>query len=157
MADVSISQSEPLTVAFKHVRGPYALIPQSFGELYHWVEHFGLEPAGPPQALYISDPNVTPPDDVEWELWAPVAGGAGGTGPDEEGFGIKTVESALLASALYVGAWDAIGPFYHEVMAWLGANGYAPAGPFREVYFDGPEVPPEKNRTQVLIPVAPVG
>ncbi len=153
MADVSIQQIGPLNVAFKFVRGPFEQIPQAFGELYPWLEHYGLHPAGMPQVLYITDPKVTPLEENEWEVWAPIAGGAGLTGPDEHGFGVKRIEPETMATSVFTGSWDAIAPFYDEVLAWLEANGYRPSGPIREVYYDGPEVPPDQNRTEIQIPV----
>lgn len=154
MAEVSIKQIGPLTVAFKVMRGPYDLIPKGFGELYQWVERYGLQASGMPQALYISSPQTTPIEEAEWEVWAPIAGGAGLTGPDDEGFGVKRLEPETMASSIYTGPWDGIAPFYEEVLSWIDANGYAPIGPFREIYYNGPDVPPEQNQTEVQIPVA---
>lgn len=154
MADVSIKQTGTLTVAYKAMRGAYEQMARGYADLYAWVERFGLQPSGPPLAIFITMPGTTPPDEAEWEVWAPIAGGAGELARDEAGFGVKRIESETIASAMHKGPYELAAPVYETLAAWIPANGYAQVGPYREVYFTGPEVPPEDFLTEVQVPVA---
>jgi len=155
MLEASIKQTEPMTVAFKVMRGSYNQIPEGYGQLYGWVGHYGLQPAGMPAAIYLTIPDVTPEAEAEWELWAPIAGGAGDVGPDEQGFGVKRIEPETVASAMFKGPYDQIAPVYEQLDAWVAENGYSVVGPPREIYHSDPdEVPPEEYLTEVQMPVA---
>lgn len=156
MIEATIKQTAPNTVAFKVMRGPYAQIPEGFRKLYEWVEHYGLQPAGMPEALYLTDPKATPEEEAEWEVWAPIAGGPGQTGPDDEGFGVKRIEPETIAAATHVGPYREIAPVYDELSHWLTEQGYSMVGPPREVYLSGPEVPEAEQMTEVQMPVSHV-
>lgn len=154
MIQAEIKQTNPQTVAFKSMHGSYSDTPKGYQQLYEWVEHYGLRPTGMPEAIYLTMPSVTPEGQAEWELWAPIAGGAGQTGPDEDGFGVKRIEPETVASVMYKGPYDGVGAVYQELWEWMGEQGYTEVGPPREVYYSGPEVPPEETVTEIQIPVA---
>ena len=156
MFEPSIKQTEPQSVAYLSMKGPYSLIAESYGRLYGWVGQQGLEPVGMPAAVYLTMPGQTPESESLWELWAPVAGGQA-CEPDEQGIGIKCLGAETVASAMHKGPYDQIGPVYEQLYGWLGQQGYRPAGPPRELYFSDPEeVPPEEYLTEVQMPVAKV-
>jgi effector-binding domain-containing protein len=150
-----IKQTEQLTVAYKVMRGPYEQAPDGYGSLYQWVEHYGLKPTGMPEALYLTIPDVTPEAEAEWELWAPIAGGAGETGPDEQGFGVKRIEPEVVASDVHKGPYQSVREVYDRLFSWIEEHGYQVVGPPREIYYSDPEeVPPEEHVTEVQMPVA---
>ncbi len=156
MTEPSIKQVDEFTVAFKVMRGDFALIPQGFGELYGWIEQSGLQPTGMPQAVYLTMPGATPETQAEWELWAPVASGADQAGPDENGLGVKQVAPSTMAFAMHVGPYDSVAPTYEELGRWVADHGYVVVGPPRELYYSDPdEVPPSEYLTEVQMPVAP--
>lgn len=155
--DATIKNNGPQTVAFKVMRGSYRQTPEGYSALYRWIEHYGLRPAGMPQAIYITMPSVTPEEEAEWELWAPIAGGPGEVAPDDSGFGVKRVEPETVASAVHKGPYDEVGPLYEELQAWVDEQGYRIVGPPREIYYSDPkEVPPEETITEIQMPVARV-
>ena len=157
MIQAEVKHTGPLTVAFKVMKGSYSETPTGFQQLYEWVEHYGLQPAGMPQALYLTIPGETPEGEAEWELWAPIAGGSGETGPDESGFGVKRLEPEALAAAVHKGPYEQVGTVYRELLEWIGDHGYQVVGPPREVYMTDPdEVPPEEYLTEVQMPVMKV-
>lgn len=154
MFEAQIKKTDPQTVAFKVMHGPYDQIPQGYGELYGWVERYGLQPTGMPQAIYLTIPDVTPESEAEWELWAPIAGGAGDVVRDEQGFGVKRVEPETVASVMFKGPYDQIAPAYVELAQWIEGQGYTEIGPPREIYHSDPErVPPAEYLTEIQIPV----
>jgi AraC family transcriptional regulator len=154
MFEAEIKHNGPLTVAFKVMRGDYSQTPDGFQQLYDWVEHYGLQPVGMPQALFLTLPSETPEGEAEWELWAPIAGGSGDTGPDEDGFGVKRLEPDTFASAMHKGPYDEIAPVYEQLGRWVEEHGYRVVGPPREVYYsDAEAVAPQDYLTEVQMPV----
>lgn len=154
MEGPSIITTEPVTVAYISMRGPYAQTPEGFGRLYAWIGQHGLEPVGMPAAVYLTIPSETSESEALWELWAPVAGAAGEAPPDASGIGIRQVPPTLAASAMHKGPYETVEPTYHMLWRWIGENGYAPAGPPMERYYSDPaEVPPEEYLTEIVMPV----
>lgn len=152
MFEAQIKQAQPETVAFKTMHGSYDQIPQGYGELYGWVARHGLQPSGPPRAVYLTPPAPTNEDPV-WELWAPV-GEAGDVQPDAEGVGVKHVPEHAVAAAMHRGSYDGIATTYNMLAEWVVDHGYAMAGPPEEVYLSDPnDVPPEEYLTEVRFPV----
>ncbi len=153
MAEPGVITTEPMTVAYIPMRGPYDQTPQGYARLYTWVEAHGLRPAGMPAAAYLTSPAETPESDARWELWAPVAEGAE-TEPDDAGIGVKRVPATTVASTMHVGPYDTIPATYEELGRWVALHGYEVDGPPMERYYSDPnEVPPEEYRTEVLLPV----
>lgn len=155
MLEAQIKTAGPITVAYAVMHGPYSLMPEGYARLYQWVEHYGLQPAGMPEAVYITQPAVTPEDQAEYELWAPIAGGAGKTAPEDDGIGVKRVEAETVASAMHKGSYDDLAATYDELSGWIGEHGYQVVGPPREVYYSDPnETGPEDTLTEIQFPVA---
>lgn len=153
MFEAQIKPNGPLTVAFMKMRGPYDQAEEGYRLLYQWIHHYGLQPNGMPQAVYVTVPSVTPEEDAEWELWAPIAGGAGKTEPDEAGIGVRRIEADTIASTIHTGPYEELGEVHEQLAAWVAEQGYAIVGPPREVYHSGPEVPAEQTVTEVQVPV----
>jgi effector-binding domain-containing protein len=60
-------------VASTMYRGPYDSIAPTYIELSEWVGSHGYHVAGPPEELYYSDPDTTPPDEYLTEVRLHVA------------------------------------------------------------------------------------
>ncbi len=154
MTDDSIKQGSAMTVAFLAMRGPYAQMPEAMGKLYGWIQARGWTPTGMPEAVYLTSPAEVPESDAVWEVWAPILGDAAEAGPDAEGLGVKTVPPTTLASTIYTGPYEDIGPAYEELMAWTAEQGYEMAGPPRELYLNDPnDSTPSEYQTEIQFPV----
>lgn len=151
--DAEIKHLGPQTVAFMKMHGPYEQAPEGYKTLYSWVEHYGLQANGMPQAIYITVPSVTPEDEAEWELWAPIAGGAGKTEPDESGIGVKRIEPEVVASLTHEGPYSELGKAHEELQKWVTEQGYQVIGPPREIYLSDPQTSPAKTLTEIQVPV----
>lgn len=155
MIDVEIKTTEPMTVAYLPMKGPYAQIPEAMGRLYGWVAQHGMQPTGMPTSVYYTAPDAGPESEALWELLAPIAGDVAEQQPDESGCGVKHLGPQLVASALYRGPYEAIGSVYEELGAWIATNGYSPAGPPSETYLSDPaDTAPEDYLTEIRFPVA---
>jgi effector-binding domain-containing protein len=154
MFEPQVKEAQAVTVAYRVMHGSFAQVPKGYEALYGWVGRNGLQPAGMPQAIYLTAPGETPEEELVWELWAPVAGGFADAEPDEQGVGVKRVPAQSVASVMYKGPYDGIGLTYERLFGWIGQQGYRVAGPPRELYYSDPaEIPPEEYLTEVQIPV----
>lgn len=150
---VTIKKTEPMTVAFISVKGPYSLISEAFGKLYGWIGEKGYIPAGPPLGDFFNVPEQVPAEELLWEIRCPTAGDVAPSGPDEKGLGIKRVEGAEVAATMHKGPYDQVGRTIHALEAWIVENGYEIVGPYEEVYLSEPETPPDELLTEARFPV----
>jgi len=155
MIDVQVKTTEPTTVAFIAMRGPYDQIPIAMGRLYAWVTEHGLEPAGMPSGVYLTDPETVPEPEALWKLRAPVAGEPQEVPPDEFGCGIERVPPHLIATTVHRGPYDTLSDTYSELGEWVIDNRYSVVGPPEELYLSDPDsTPPEEYLTEVRFAVA---
>jgi len=154
MLDVQVKTTAPATVAYVSMRGPYDQIPLAMGQLYGWVAQRGLKPAGAPTGVYIDDPQVVDEGAATWEVQAPVDGEPAEIA-EPDGFGIKHVESHLVASVTYHGPYEEILPAYHFLGGWIADHGYSICGPSEELYYSDPATTePDEYMTEIRFPVA---
>jgi len=67
------------------------------------------------------------------------------------------IEGYDMATLVYKGPYEGVGPAYNTLMKWVEANNYHIAGPNREVYMSNPgKVPPSEYITEIQIPVEKV-
>lgn len=153
MFQATIKKTDPETVAFLHMHGPYAQIPQAYGTLYGWLESQGLTATGMPHAVYRTMPDEVPESQADWELLAPVSD-AQDVNENAHGLGVRHLESTQVAFVMHKGPYDSVGPTYERLAHWIATNGYEITGPAEEVYFSDPdEVPPEEYLTEIRFPV----
>ena len=154
MIEVTVKETEPMTVAFAAMRGAYAQIPDAMSRVYGYAGQSGLVPAGMPHAVYFTPPEQGPESEAVWEVWAPVVGEPPESGPDANGLGVKRVASKLVASTMYKGPYEGIEPTYRELGQWVADHGYDMAGPPEELYYSDPaDTPPEEYLTEIRFPV----
>ncbi len=62
------------TVATVSHMGPYDALPQTWAALMEWMRSQGLQPAGPPWEVYVTDPTAEP-DQSKWrtDIFFPVS------------------------------------------------------------------------------------
>ena len=151
---VTVKKTEPITVAFISMKGPYTQISEAFGKLYGWIGEKRYIPAGPPMGVYFNAPEQVPTEELLWEIRSPIAGDVTPSGPDERGLGIKSVERAEVAATIHKGPYDQVGATYGALAGWIAEKGYTIVGPPEEVYLSDPgKTPPEELLTEVRFPV----
>lgn len=154
MFEPGVKNVGPMTVAYAAIRGPYDLIPETFGVLYQRIEREKLTPAGMPMGVYLTDPAMVPQEQALWEVWAPVAGSPAQRAADDTGFGVKTIDAETVAFALHKGPYESIGETYRRLMGWVALEGHEVIGPPREAYLTGSETTsPEEYLTEVQLPI----
>ena len=152
--EVTVKKTEPMTVAFISMKGPYSLISDAFGGLYGWIEKKGYIPTRPPLGVYFNAPEQVPAKDLLWEICSPITGDIAPSGPDEKGLGVKKVEGAEVASTMHKGPFKQVGNTIRALEAWIAANGYDIIGPYEEIYLTDPgKSTPKELLTEVRFPV----
>lgn len=152
--EVTIKKTEPRTVAFVCMKGPYTQVGEAFGKLFGWIAEKGYAPAGPPSGMYCNAPGLVPDEELVWEIRCPIGGEISPSAPDERGLGIRRVEEAEMAATMHKGPFLEVGNTYGPLVSWIMENGYEIVGPPEEIYFSEPEkTPPEELLTEVMFPV----
>jgi len=149
--EVTVKKTEPRTVAFVAMKGPYTKIPEAFPKLFGWlVGEKGYIPAGSPIGVYFNAPGEVPDEELLWEIQCPIGGDVAPSGPDERGLGVKWVEGAEVAATMYKGPYDQVAATWEALAGWIMENGYEIAGAGEEVYLSDPDkTPPEELITEL--------
>lgn len=125
-------------------------VQQTLAECYAWVARSGIEPAGEPFVIY----HRRPASDSGWhiEVCAPVST------PKQapRGYVMKEIPATSVATTIHVGPYTELGAAYSEVEGFIRTHHLDVAGPPREIYLSGPDVPPRETRTRIEFPVSRV-
>jgi len=124
-------------------------LPKVFGDAYgaimQYLAELGEQPAGMPYAAYYN----MDMQNLDLEIGFPVArkiAGKGDVQPSE-------FPGGKLASTVHIGPYDQVGPAYDALMHWVGTQGYEATGVAYEVYYSGPETPPQEIKTEIVFPL----
>jgi AraC family transcriptional regulator len=139
-------------VAVLHV-GPYNQIGPSFERLGTWATANPGSVTGPPLALFLDDPESTPPEQLRSYAALPVV--------QDLALDAAEIEQIRLAGgrcavAVHIGNYEGLGRAWQEFMAAIDADGLHPdaSRPCFEVYANDPAmVPEEQLRTELHQPV----
>lgn len=155
LLEVTIRQTEPMTVAFLSVKGHFSQIPTTFGKLYNWISEKGYKPRGPAITVYYDVPGQVPDDQLRWELRSQISENIVAIGPNEQGLGVKRVEAVQVVTTMHKGPYEKIEGTYRALTGWVSENGYEINGPFEELYFNDPTgTPPGEPLTEIRFPVS---
>ena len=142
--EIVLKRTAPLTVASARTTVPTLKdMPTCrcdlYDELYESLERRGVEPGTPEYALYHTVEYLD--RDIDMEAAVPVDGVPEGP-PEgaEDRLAFRRLPAvAEMASVVHEGsAWD-IPRAVSALFGWIGANGYATAGPYRELHLYGHE------------------
>jgi DNA-binding transcriptional MerR regulator len=142
--EIVLKQTAPLTVASARTTVPTLEdMPvcrcDLYDDLYETLERRRVEPGTPEYALYHTVEYLD--RDIDMEAAVPVNGIPNGS-PDiaEDGLAFRRLPAVPeMASVVHEGsAWD-IPRAITALFGWIGANGYATAGPYRELHLYGRE------------------
>lgn len=141
---------DSMTVISLEKKGPYDEARKSFSELIGWAISNKVIITGLPFAIYYDDPNRVIPESTRYEVCLPIVQSIKG----DKIVRVKKMPATEVASTIYVGTYDKIGPTYVNLMSWLEKNNYIIVGPAREVYLNDPsKVPAESLKTEIQFPI----
>ncbi len=124
-------------------------LPQVFGRVYgaiiQYLGELGEQPAGMPFAAYYN----MDMQNLDLEIGFPVARKLASKGEIQ----LSEFPGGKLASTVHIGPYDQVGPAYDTLMQWVAAQGYQATGVAYEVYYSGPETPPQEIKTEIVFPL----
>ena len=149
-AEVSLQKTEPFAYFCMPVKGSYSQIQEAIGKLMMEMQGQNAMPTGPLMGIFYNSPEQVNSQDLEWEIGFPVSPRQVVQPP----LVLKEWSFALVAASLHKGPYADVGKTIAKITEWMTANGYAPAGPILERYFDmnPSEMRPEDLRTEIWIP-----
>jgi effector-binding domain-containing protein len=150
---VVVRELGPRTIAYRHEHGSFVRIPDTLEELLAWLAERGLEATGPVGAHFFNDPQRTPEEHYDWEVFVELSGPAPATGAGAR-FGVRRMPSALMAAVVHRGPHATVAEAYEALHDWIASHDYRMAGPSEEIYLSEPGTPPDDLVTEVRVPVA---
>lgn len=148
--DVVLKEVTPQWIAaVRDILPGYQAVGTLYGEVYGLLGRAGC-PAGLPVALWHDCEYKETDIDGEAGVYLPK--------PVEPAGRVKVYQlpACTVASIIHAGAFQTLNSSYRALAAWIGANGYSPAGPARELYLKiGEQVrqDDESYITEIQIPV----
>jgi effector-binding domain-containing protein len=132
------------------LRTPVSELPQHLGRVYgaifHYLGELGEPPAGMPFAAYYN----MDMQDLDVEIGVPVAHALPARGELQAGF----IPAGRFAETLYVGPYEACGPAYEALAAFVNAQGCEPTGVAYEYYLNDPSQEPHPvPETRIVFPL----
>lgn len=121
------------------------VIGKVYGSIAQYLGELGEEPAGMPFVAYFN----MDMQNLDLEIGFPVKKKLGGKGEIQA----SEVPAGKYATTLYVGPYDKCQGAYDALNAYIKEKGFEATGAAYEYYHDGPEVPPEKTRTTIVLPL----
>jgi len=132
-------------------QGSYTETGRLLPQVHRAMVDQGLEPAGPPFALFYDDPGTTPVEQLRSRACVPVEDVA-----DPQGeLDFDVLPSTTVVYAFVAGAYPDVPRSYPGIYAYLGAQGWVENGPIRETYLVAPESVESFDAllTEVQVPV----
>jgi DNA-binding transcriptional MerR regulator len=129
-----------------------SFLDQAYDELERMATRLGVEPAGPPGALY--PPTIVDDESEDVEAYLPLAAPVG-LPDDRGGIALGEVPAARVAVTTHLGTYETISEQYRRLGAWVAENATTADQPVREIYvvsFDQTE-DPERFRTEIHWPI----
>ncbi|HET9498596.1 MAG TPA: GyrI-like domain-containing protein [Candidatus Limnocylindria bacterium] len=119
-------------------------------EIYEYLARSSGAPTGEPFVIYHSRPTMT----AGWqiEVCAPISRDL----PAPPGWSVREVPGGSVATTLHVGPYQSLGLAYEEIERFIRTHELDVAGPPREIYLSGPEVPASETKTRIEFPVSRV-
>jgi len=122
-----------------------AQFDKAYGAIMQYLGDLGEQPAGMPFAAYYN----MDMQNLDIEIGFPVARNLASRGDIQA----SQFPGGKLASVMHVGPYDQLGAAYEALMQWVTEHGYEATGVTYELYYSGPETPPEEIRTEIVFPL----
>ena len=122
-----------------------ALFGKTYGAIMQYLGELGEQPTGMPFGAYYN----MDMQNLDVEIGFPVTRKLAGRGEIQA----SEFPGGKLASVMHVGPYDQCGPAYDALTQWIKSQGYETTGVAYELYYSGPETPPQEIRTEIVYPL----
>ncbi|HEX9935255.1 MAG TPA: GyrI-like domain-containing protein [bacterium] len=133
---VQLVTVEPFDYCAVEMTGDFQQHGFAFETLYSEVQAQGVMIQDAPFGVYYNSPDQVPVDSLKWEIGQVMSEKKDLTAPLK----LKRWGYTTLAAIEYDGAFNSpeMANVYGSLFAWIGQNGYVPAGPFMEAFLNMP-------------------
>jgi effector-binding domain-containing protein len=114
-----------------------AMLTNGYDKLARWMKEGG-QPTGPSFVIFNEDPAITKPKNLTCRIGYPVASKAKGWHEVK----IERLPATVAAVVRYQGGQDNHAALRDSLGKWVSSRGYAPAGPFMEIYLNSTRLSP---------------
>jgi len=144
----SVKEVPAFSYACLPCQGPYSTFGDKIGELTQFLQAQNIAPMGPLIGVFYSDPNLTKPENLQWEIGFPVM-----ESNVQAPLRFRQWTFTTVLEGTYTGPYEKSPGIYADMMAWLEANGFVQAGPIMEKYLSDPNsTKPEDYKTEIWVP-----
>ncbi len=119
------------------------VIGDSYGKLEAYMEEMGVLPSGVPFIAY----HNMDMQNLEVEIGFPLKDLL----PEKNELKLGSIPGGLRVFCMYRGAYDKMEETYGEMSRWIGENGFVPAGPVYEEYYNDPGFPEDQLLTRIVM------
>ena len=119
-----------LKVVSLPMKGPYQEAGTAFKTLFTFLGQEGIETSGPPMGIYLSDPAKVAPEELKYEVMAPVAKEVEVDSP----YIFKTLPTQEVAYTIHKGSYETLMNTYNSLKSFISEKGYEITGPPLEIY-----------------------
>jgi effector-binding domain-containing protein len=124
-----------------------AAMGRCFGAIVTYVMSLGQQPVGPAYAGYFNMDMADLDVEIGFGLASPL--------PGQGDIAATWLPAGEVASTIYEGPYDGIGPAYEALTAWIQEQGRQPSGAAYEYYLNDPNLSNEPPRTRIVFPLVP--
>ncbi len=155
MYEITIVEEMPMLVAGMRKLGQYKEIAQMLPDLFVYAMSQGARVAGPPMFLWheksVDEAQTADQEGkADIEVCVPIAEKI----PETDLIKCYELPGGTMAKVIHKGPYEASGPAYERLFAWIKENGRHLSGPIREAYLNDPRtVGPEETLTVIFAPV----
>jgi AraC family transcriptional regulator len=156
MNEITIVEEKPQLVAGMKRRGHYKEIAKMLPSLFEYAMSRGAIVAGPPLYLWheksvAEAQKADEAGNADIEVCVPIAEEI----PENDEIKCYELSGGKNAEIVHKGPYEASGPVYERLFAWLLENGLKLTGPIKEAYLNDPrEVAPEEILTIIYAPIS---
>ena len=154
MSKPNIKETPPQRVLSKRELGTYE---ETIGKLIMDLTKIIMSPENQNNYVRITGPFMTiyydeeHQEEADIEVTVPITGRIMIDDPKLE---VRNMKPMKVASLVYKGPYETIGPEYGKLLAYVDQEGLEITGPMMDVYLNDPNsVPPEEILTEIMIPV----
>ena len=152
--DVVLKDVPTRTIAYLKCTGPWRQLPEILANLNGCMSRSGVKATGPASGVYYNTPEEVSVQDLEWEVFYPVKLELLGLVEGKEGFGVRQLPGARVASIVHKGSYRKAGPSYEHLEEWIKREGIEVCGPAEEVYVSGITIPGEEQTMEIRLPIS---
>ncbi len=145
ISEINLLQKPEQAILSIRFRTPVEKLPMHIGESYAKIAAYmgdvGIHPSGDPFVAY----HNMDMQDLDVEIGFPVASPI----PGKEDIRSCSIPAGLFIFAMYQGPYEQMKDAYDEIGKYIEQNKLVPSGVAYEIYYNGPDVLPDKLLTKI--------